>query len=73
MAVTMKHGHKVDGVSACPTRVRHAVLRVPFKKYYLSTQTRVGHNKIWLEHAPDRAWTRVEHDWTLLGYGQNTT
>ena len=55
----MKHGHQVDGVSACPTqvghrraldismtRVRHAVLCVLFKKYYLSTQTHVGYNRI---------------------------
>ena len=51
--------HQVDGVSACPiqvehrcmldtstTYVRHAVLRVPFKKYYLSTWTYIGHNRI---------------------------
>ena len=78
--------HQVDGVSACPTqvgypsaldtsktRVRHAVLRVLFKKYYLSARTRVGHNKIWLGHTLDMARTRVGHDWTQLGYGQKTT
>ena len=49
--------HQVDCVSACPTQVehrrtldismtcvRHAVLRVQFKKYYFSARTRVGHN-----------------------------
>ena len=49
--------HQVDGVSAYPTqvghrraldtsttRVRHAVLRVPFKKYYFLDRTCVGHN-----------------------------
>ena len=77
--------HQVDGVSACPTqvghrrslntsttRVRHAVLCVPFKKYYLSAQTRVGHNRIWLGHALHMARTGVVHDWTQLGYGLNT-
>ena len=53
------HRHALD---ASTTRVRHAVLRVTFKKYYLSTRTRVGHNRIWLGHAPDTAPTRVEHD-----------
>ena len=66
--------HQVDSVFACPTqvghrraldtsttRVRHAVLRVSFKKYYLSTWTPVRHNRIWLGHAPDMARTRARH------------
>ena len=60
--------HQVDGVSACPTQVghrcaldtsttcvRHAILPVLFKKYYLLARTRVGHD-----------WTRLEHNLVLF-------
>ena len=78
--------HQVDGVSACPiqvgywraldtstTRVQHAVLCILFKKYYFLVQTRVEHNRIWLEHAStqlkyglDMAWIRLEYNLILF-------
>ena len=75
----MKHGHQFDGVSACPTqvgyrraldtsttRVRKAVLCVPFKKYYFLTRTRIGHCldacQTWL----DTARIQPKHDLVLF-------
>ena len=65
-------GHRC-ALNTSTTRVRHAVLRVLFKKYYLSTWTRVGHNRIWLGHGSDvcrtrldTAWIRLEHNLLLF-------
>ena len=54
---------QVNGVSTCPTQVRHrrtlntrtthvwhTVLRIPFKKYYFSAQTQLDNARIWPEY-----------------------
>ena len=83
LSITMKHRH--TKLMVCP-RVRHkwdTDSRWTLVRHVSDTQSYVSHLKniifqlrhdwIWLGHASDMDRTRVGHDWTQLGYNQNTT
>ena len=83
MPLPVKHGH--TKLMVCP-RVRHkwdtdarwtSVQHVFDTRSYLfhlkNIIFRLGHASDTTEYGLDTRQKRLGHDWTLLGYGQNTT